>query len=220
MAKILVDHRESKDIIKEIIKEDIEIEKRQLDIADFIIQTKNLDNKIQTVGIERKTTQDLLNSIIDKRLITQLMVLKENFDIALLIIEGEENIYSLRNFHPNSIRGMLATVALDFQVPMIHTKNPKDTAKYIALIANRLEKTRKPLSMVPKRKPMTIKEQQNYIVESLPGIGPTIAKSLLKEFKTIKNIITADEKELLKVEKIGKIKAKELKKLFSEEFSQ
>lgn len=217
MPKIIVDHRESKDIVKELIKEEMEVEKRQLEVADFIIQTKNLDGKIQNVGIERKTTQDLLNSIIDKRLISQLMILKENFDVPLLVIEGDENIYSLRNFHPNSIRGIISTIAIDFQVPIIYTRNPKDTAKYLSLIAKRLEKPRKPISLIPKKRSLTLKEQQLFLIESLPGIGPTISKLLLKEFKNIKNLVNATEEELKKVDKIGKVKAKELKKLFEEE---
>lgn len=218
MTKIIIDNRENKNIIKELIKEGVEIERKQLDIADFILQTKNLNNQIQNVGVERKTINDLLNSIIDKRLINQVLIMKENFDISLLIIEGEENIYSLRDFHPNSIRGIISTIAIDFQIPTIYTKNEKDTAKYLSLIAKRLEKTRKPLSLTPKRKPLTKQEKQIYLVESLPGIGPTLAKSLLKEFKTIKNLINAEEKDLQKIDKIGKIKSKELKSLFEEEF--
>ena len=70
--------------------------------------------------------------------------------------------------------------------------------------------------MLPKRTPLTLKEKQICIIESLPGIGPTIARSLLKEFKTIKGIVNATEEELQEVEKIGKIKAKELKKIFEE----
>ncbi len=93
MTKVIVDNRESKEIIKELIKEEIEVERKQLETADYILQTKNINNEIQNVGIERKTINDLLNSIIDKRLINQLIILKENFDIPLLIIEGEENIY-------------------------------------------------------------------------------------------------------------------------------
>lgn len=218
MAKIIIDNRENKDIIKELIKENLEVERKQLDMADFIIQTKNLNGIIQNVGIERKTTEDFLNSIIDKRILNQTVLLKENFDVPLLIIEGEENIYALRDFHPNSIRGIISTIAVDFQIPIIHTKNYRDTAKYLSLIAKRLEKPRRPLSLVPKRKPLTLKEKQLFAIESLPGIGPTIAKSLLKNFKTIKNIINSSEKELQKVEKIGKIKAKELKNIFEEEF--
>jgi len=218
MTKIIVDHREHKNMKLELIKEGLNIEIKQLDIADFILQTKNLDNKIQNVGIERKTVNDFLNSIIDRRLLNQLIILKQNFDIPLLIIEGEENIYRIRDFHPNSIRGIISTIAIDFQIPMIYSRGFKDTAKYISLIAKRLEKNRKPLSLLPKRKSLTLEDNQLAVIESFPGIGSTIAKSLLKKFGSISNIINANIKDLQDVEKIGKIKANELKRLFDISF--
>ncbi len=218
MAKVIIDSRENKELVKELIKEGIEVEIKQLEVADFIVQTKDLEDNIQTVGIERKTTGDFLNSIIDKRLINQIILLKENFDIPLVIIEGEENMYALRDFHPNAIRGMLCTITIDFQIPILYTKNIRDTIKYISLIAKRLEKPRKQLNLTAKKRPLTIKEQQLYFVECLPGIGQKIAKSLLVKFKSIKNLINASEKELQEVDKIGKIKASELKKIIEEEF--
>ena len=187
MPKIFLDNRErSSGIKKELIKRDIEVIEKQLVIADFVIKTKNLNGDIITVGIERKTINDFLNSIIDKRIITQLIDLKKHFDTPLLIIEGTENIYEIRNFHPNSIRGMLASIAIDFQIPMLHTRNYKDTANLLTIIANRLEKSRSLPSLLKKRKPLTLKQQQEYIIESFPGIGPTLSKSLLKKFKSIK----------------------------------
>src|SRR3989344_3090145 len=166
MTKVIIDHREHKNIKRELIKEGLELDIKQLDIADFIIQTKDLNNKIQTVGIERKKINDLLNSIIVRRLLNQLIVLKQNFDIPLLIIEGEENIYKIRNFHPNSIRGIISTIAIDFQIPIIYSRGFKDTAKYISLIAKRLEKNRKPLSLLPKRKSLTLEDNQLAVIES------------------------------------------------------
>jgi len=117
MALILYDHRERRsDVVKSLINEEnIELKESSLLSADYIIQSK-VDDKIVEVGIERKTIPDFLNSIIDKRLVNQLISLKENFNYPILIIEGEENIFALRNFHPNSIRGMISSIALDFQV--------------------------------------------------------------------------------------------------------
>ena len=66
--------------------------------------------------------------------------------LPLLIIEGSENIYSLRNFHPNSIRGMLASIAIDFQIPILFTRNIKDTAALLTIIVQRLEKPIKNIS--------------------------------------------------------------------------
>ncbi len=220
MQTIIVDQRErSSGIIKELTKKDIKIEIRQLVIADFVIQTKDSEGKIIDVGIERKTTNDFLNSIIDKRLITQLIALKENFQLPLLVIEGSENIYSLRNFHPNSIRGMLASIAIDFQIPILFTRNLKDTAALLVIMAKRLEKPIKNISLLKKRKPLTLKEQQEYLIESLPGIGPTLSKSLLKRFKTVKRVINAKESRLIKIKKLGPKKIQEIKKVVESEYT-
>ena len=218
MTAIIVDHREDKQLIKEIIKNELEVEMRQLSIADFVLEIKNESGELQTIGIERKTTEDFLNSIIDKRLVSQLIDMKKHFDSSLLIIEGEENIYQIRNFHPNSIRGMLASIAIDFQVPLLYTRNYKDTANLLVIIAKRLEKSRSLPSLLKKRKPLTLKQQQEYFIESLPGVGPTISKSLLKKFNTIKKIINATDEELKEVEKIGPKKIKKIKKVLESRY--
>lgn len=218
MAKIIVDYREDKNIVKELYKHGVDVEIKSLIAADFIMQIKDVNNNVKDLAIERKTTPDFLNSIIDKRILTQLIALKENFPLQLLIIEGEENIYQIRNFHPNSIRGMLSSIAIDYQIPILYTKNYRDTAAYLALIAKRLEKPRRSISLLNKRKPLTLKEQQEYIIESLPGIGPSLSKSLLKKFKTVKNVINAKEEKLQKVEKIGGKKSKAIREVLDSEY--
>ncbi|MEK6951472.1 MAG: ERCC4 domain-containing protein [Nanoarchaeota archaeon] len=218
MAKIIVDYREDKNIVKELYKHGVDVEIKSLIAADFIMQIKDFNNNVKDLAIERKTTSDFLNSIIDKRILTQLIALKENFPLQLLIIEGEENIYQIRNFHPNSIRGMLSSIAIDYQIPILYTKNYRDTAAYLALIAKRLEKPRRSISLLNKRKPLTLKEQQKYIIESLPGIGPSLSKSLLEKFKTVKNVINAKEEKLQKVEKIGEKKSKMIREILDSEY--
>jgi ERCC4-type nuclease len=58
------------------------------------------------------------------------------------------------------------------------------------------------------------------IVGSFPGIGSEISKNLLKNFKTIKNFINADIKELKEVEKIGKKKAQKIMDLFEKTYEE
>ena len=218
MPKIIVDYREDKNIVKELYKHKIDVEIKSLISADFVMQIKDINNNVKDLGIERKTLGDFLNSIIDKRILTQLISLKENFPLQLLIIEGQENIYAIRNFHPNSIRGMLASIAIDYQIPTIFTKNYRDTAAYLALIAKRLEKPKRHISLVSKRKPLTLKEQQEYIIESLPGIGPSLAKALLKKFKGVKNIVNAKEEKLKKIDKIGPKKSKKIREVLDSKY--
>ncbi len=220
MPKIIVDHRENREIVKELYKQGIDVEIKTLNSADFVMQIKDVNNNVKDLGIERKTLRDFLNSIIDKRILNQLIVMKEHFPLQLLIIEGEENIYAIRDFHPNSIRGILSSIAIDYQVPMIQTKNYRDTAAYLALIARRLEKPRRSISLLIKRKPLTLKEQQEYIIESLPGIGPNLAKSLLNKFKNVKNVMNAKEDKLQKVDKIGDKKSKLIREILDSEYKE
>ncbi|MBI2671446.1 hypothetical protein HYX16_00770 [Candidatus Woesearchaeota archaeon] len=209
MSKIIVDHRESKNIIKELAKHN-EIEIKQLSTADFIIQGITTEGKELVVGIERKTKEDFLSSIIDKRIIIQLNLLRENFEHPILIIEGTDNFYNIRNFHPNAIRGMLASIAIDYKIPILNTMNFRDTASLISIISKRLEKPKKVFSLLKKRKPLTIKEQQELIISTLPGVGIETSKELLKKFQSVKNIINSDEKELKQVDNIGKKKSAQI----------
>ena len=219
MALIIYDHRERKtEVVKSLMNEkNIELRESSLLSSDYIIQTK-VDDKVVEVGIERKTIPDFLNSIIDKRLLNQLISLKENFNYPILILEGEENIFALRNFHPNSIRGMISSIALDFQVPMIFTKGAKDTAAYINVIAKRFDRGL-PRINLRGQKPLTLKEQQEYFIEGLQGIGNSTARNLLEHFKSVKNIVNASSNELIKVEKIGKKKAEKIKEVFEKDYN-
>ena len=220
MVKILIDHKERNSGIIEELTKDNEIEMKQLVVADFIIEGTNAEGEKQVIGIERKTKEDFLNSIIDKRLISQLHSLRENFKHPILIIEGTENLYRMREFHPNALRGMLASIAIDFQIPILNTRNYRDTAKLISVMAKRLEKPKKLSSLLLQRKPLTAKEQQEMIVGSFPGIGSEISKNLLKNFKTIKEFINADLKKLKEVKKIGKKKAEKILELVDKEYSE
>ena len=132
---IIADYRERK-IIGELKRKSIEVDVKSLISADFIIQIKDLSGNIKEVGIERKTTLDFLTSIIDKRILNQLISLKEQFAVPLLIIEGSENIYTIRNFHPNAIRGMLSAIAIDFQIPILYTRSFRDTSSLLNISSN------------------------------------------------------------------------------------
>ena len=70
------------------------------------------------------------------------------------------------------------------------------------------------------QEPLSEKEIQEYIISSFPNIGSRLAPHLLSHFKTIKNIINADESELKKVELIGPKKAKQMKELIEKEYEQ
>ena len=209
--KIYADSRErGSGIMKYLVDLNVEVRMQNLDVGDFLLSEDCI--------IERKTVSDFIASIIDKRVLDQVKAMKQ-FAKPILIIEGVEDIYSVRKVHPNAIRGMLAYIAMDMKIPIIYTKNFRDTAEFLLVAAKReQEDKKKDFSIRGERKPLTLKEQQEFIVGSLPGVGGKLAGNLLKEFRSVKNVINASEDELKDVELIGKKKAEEIKKVVEEEY--
>jgi len=190
----------------------VDLEKlEKLENADYLLSSR--------VGIEVKTTEDFVNSIIDGRLLQQIKELRRNFERPVVLIEGTDDIYSVRNVHANAIRGMLATIAVSYGIPILHSSNPKETAALLNIIAKReQEVTGKDYTLHGEKRAFSMKDMQEYIVSALPGVGATLAKPLLKALGSVKNVVNAEIEELKKVEKIGPKKAKQIRDVVDEEY--
>ena len=212
--KIYADYREKgSGVIKNLAEKDVIVKLESLKTADYILSSR--------VGIELKKVEDFVDSIIDGRLLTQLKVLKDSFERPIILIEGEQDIFSVRNIHANSIRGLLSTIAVSYGIPILHTKNPLETSELLYVITKR-EQDSSPSNFSPhfNKKPITLKEQQEYIISSLPGVGATLSKPLLKYFGSVKNVINASLYELQEVEKIGKLKASQIKEVVGKDYKE
>ena len=179
--KIIADNREKNSlVISELIKNNAYVELKQLEIADYIVND---------TAIERKTFSDLQSSIINKRIFTKLNNLKQ-YKQRFLILEGDSDIF----IHENAIRGFILSCSLDYQTPIIFTKDESDTALYLITLAKR-----NPNKEISLRQSITFKskqEQLQYILEGFPNIGPVTAKALIKQFKSLKTILNASEEQL------------------------
>lgn len=209
---IFADYREKgTGIIKELSERGVKIELSKLDVADYLLSDR--------VAIEHKTVKDFVDSIIDGRLLSQLSSLRR-YERPLILLEGEEDIYSQRKVHPNAIRGALSTILVSYGIPIIQTKNFRETANLFLIIAKREADPSKKDFTLHSAKPLSDKEAQEYIISSFPGVGSVLAKPLLKKFKTIKNLVNAEEKELKEVELIGEKKAKRIKELVNKNYDE
>ena len=210
--KVFADYREKgSGVIRELAENNAIVSLEKLEYADYILSSR--------CGIESKTVEDFVDSIIDGRLLHQIKALKNNFERPIIVIEGTQDIYSVRNVHHNAILGMMATIAVSYGIPIIQTRDFKETAALIQIIARReQEESGSNFSLHAGRKPPTLKEQQEYVISSLPGINLTLAKPLLNHFKTVKNIVNAGQEQLQEVEKIGPLKAKQIKDVVEGEY--
>ncbi len=193
--QVYVDHREARSgVTRELSNLGVNVHPTALPVADYQVGAN--------IAVERKSTKDFVSSLIDKRMYKQAQELVENFQNPLIILEGQD-IYS-SGLHPNAIRGALASLAVDFNIPIIPTRSPEDTAAMIHRLAVReSDKEFKDVQIRTERKPLTLQEQQLFIVESLPNVGPVTARNLLEEFNSVDRIFRASADELKNVGGIG-----------------
>ena len=187
VAKILVDNREKSSLVPSKLKKlEIPLEFKQLKVADYIIKD---------IAVERKTIHDFQNSIINKRLISQLKELKQ-YPKHLLIVEGEYNPNE-RKFHENAFRGFILSTLLTFQVPIVFTKDPEETAKYLETIAKKKKPSSKPIRA--SKITLSTEKQIQFILEGFPNIGPKSIEKLKSSFSSLKELFNASEEELKKI---------------------
>ncbi len=210
--EIFADYREkSSGVIKKLIDLGINIKLKKLDVGDYLLS--------ENLCVEYKTIPDFVDSLIDKRIFSQIKNMKK-YKKQIIILEGNEDIYSQRKIHPNAIRGMIAAICIDYNIPIIYTKNSHESALFMAMAAKREQlKDQKDFTM-HSLKPLTLREQQEYIVSSFPGVGPVLSKPLLKKFKSIKNIVNASLEDLKKVDLIGEKKASKIKEVVESEYKE
>ncbi|MBN2142939.1 DEAD/DEAH box helicase [Candidatus Woesearchaeota archaeon] len=208
--RIFADYREKgSGIIKDLSEMGVNLELKNLEVGDYVLSER--------VVVEYKTPADFVDSIIDGRLLAQLANLKK-FDRPFIVIEGPEDIYSMRKINPNAIRGMLSAILVGYGIPIIQTKNWKETSALLLTIAKREADTSRKDYSLHTAKPLSDKEVQEYVVSAFPGVGPVLSKPILKEFGSIKKFVNASEEELKKVGLIGEKKAGRIKGIIEKEY--
>lgn len=208
--QIHADYREkSSGVIKKLLDLGINVSLEKLEVGDYLIS--------ENLCVEFKTIPDFVDSLIDKRLFTQLKSMKM-YKKQLIILQGEEDIYTQRNLHPNAIRGMLATISVGYGVPILQTRNSEDSALLMAQIAKREQSSEDKEFTHHSLKPLTLKEQQEYLISALPGVGPVLSKPLLKKFGSVKKILTSSIEKLKEVDLIGEIKASKIKEVVDSKY--
>ncbi|MHA2234877.1 MAG: ERCC4 domain-containing protein [Candidatus Thorarchaeota archaeon] len=211
IIRLIVDSRELPTAVaRELTRLDVEISGESLNIGDYVAS--------EEVAIERKESNDFIQSLIDGRLFSQLSALRSAYPRPVLIIEGEQLI-GLRAVNPASIYGALASIAIRIQVPIIWTRNSEETANVLYRIA-RMEQIEsdKPLRTRSGDAKGSDAEAQEYILSGFPGVDTVTSRAILSEFKTLENIFTAEFKDLQKVKGVGPKIAGRIRRLLSTEY--
>ena len=193
---IIVDSREgASPVVREIAKLTTQVKIESLVTADFVLSDR--------VAVERKTIDDLAASVMDGRLFNQLIAMKNAYQIPVLLVEGERTASS-REISSEALMGAVASVLIDYLIPLVWTKTPEETALLLFSIARReqIKEKREP-RVRAERKPAGAEELQEFIVASLPSIDAVRSRNLLRRFETVEKVFTASKEELSEIEGIG-----------------
>ncbi len=203
-GSVFVDYRE-RDMAKRLESMGLEVTLRNLEVGDYAISER--------VAVERKTASDFVSSIIDpqRNLFRQMADLARTYERPILILEGRD-FYSTQ-MSPASIQGAMASVAVDYGVPIIPTEDQDDTARIIALLVRREKKEGREPKAHGHKTARTLKEQQEYLISAIPSVGPRVAQNLLRHFGSIERVMTASEKELQEVALVGQKIAERIREL-------
>ncbi|PIN88632.1 hypothetical protein COU61_04120 [Candidatus Pacearchaeota archaeon CG10_big_fil_rev_8_21_14_0_10_35_13] len=195
---IIADHREKNSLlISELRSLGVIVDFRQLMVGDFIVGD---------IIIERKTLPDLISSLYSKRLLKQLFVLK-GVNRKFLLLEGFPNKNS--DINPNVLRGLLLSIILDYNIPIIFSRDSDDSSKFLFSLIKQQKNPKKSISL---REGFSLndKERLSFILEGFPNIGPVTSKKLLNHYKTLNKIFNSSLEELSSVIGIKAVKFYEL----------
>ena len=170
------------------------------------------------IVVERKTTRDFVDTLIERDLFGQLRGLSGHALRPVLIIEGGD-LYIERDVNPNALRGALVAIAVDLGITPFFTRDPEETAQMLMVLARREEESGERIGRLPFRKAyQSVQEEQERIIGSFPEIGLKNARLLLGHFRTIQAVANATSEELAAVRGIGEKKAKRIADLVRKEY--
>ncbi|MGA9188593.1 MAG: DEAD/DEAH box helicase [Methanosarcina sp.] len=196
--RIVIDHRETKSGVAKILDRlGMELSFAALEIGDYVVSDR--------LAVERKRTDDFASSLIDgkRNLFAQLSDLARVYEKPVLIIEGGD-LFTSRQLNPNAIYGSLISIAIDFRISILYSRDEEETAAILKILAKREQiENKHDVNPHGKKSASTLAEQQEYLISSISNIGPKAARNLLLHFGSVEAFMKADFAELKKVKLIG-----------------
>jgi len=173
------------------------------------------DYNSNRVAFERKES-DFSPSVYDRRLARQLTAMREEAEFSFLVItrtwDEVKRDLSKRGVSDEVLIGIVASCCLA-GYPPIFVGDGYDATRLMERIARKAGEDRNRL-YVPKPEKPDPGEYAVALVEALPGVGRTRAKTLLAHFGSVRAIANASTEQLMEVKGIGKGSAERIASIF------
>jgi Fanconi anemia group M protein len=218
--RLTVDTREQDNVIKMLDKMDIKYNRAALLTGDY--QMEDSDGNVVTM--ERKTIPDLVGSLMSGRLEEQMRRLADE-KCPMLLITGSFGDYKkfakFSKFTVDQLHGAIASCIVKYGlrcVIWVQSVSDHPNSNGLGIGCKVLAKVSEgKLDKIPPRK---IKRRGNVaqieIIHILFGVPVNVAEGLLKRFGSIRDILDADDKELLGVKGMGPTRTITMRKLLGD----
>ncbi len=208
---IVADDRERQSGVLEhlLAMEAVQVVVRRLAAGDYIVGNRVL--------FERKTMADLMVSIVDGRLFRQAGLLTASPFRPMLILEGSVMSSQPGGVSREAIQGTLLTLALFFGIPCLRSRDVNETAHILQYAGEQILRHISGGIHRPGYRPRGRRSRQLFILQGLPGIGPTRAERLLERFGSIEAVFRGSAEELAEVIGIGRKTADAIRDLIGPE---
>jgi DNA excision repair protein ERCC-4 len=111
------------------------------------------------------------------------------------------------------VEGALVSIAAIWRVPVVNSSDSEQSARMLRFLADQLRRPHERILRRFDRKPKRLTSRQLFLLQALPGVGPSLAHRLLCHFGSIERIVTVDAATLAEVRGIGARKAAGIREL-------
>lgn len=182
------------------------------------------DYKLNNLITERKTMPDLISSVKDGRLFLQAGRLIKTATPSIIILEGTFRDLLQSGMKREAIQGTLITLMLRFGIPILRSNSPEESARLMLYAARQLERDKSVVNRSKKILRSGGKTQirfasQLHVLQGIPGIGPRLAKQILKRFGSLAALFKASKNDLSEIKGIGMINAEQIYKTIHDEIT-
>jgi ERCC4-type nuclease len=201
-------HERSSGVIDALRKlPDVDVSVNRLPVGDY-----RVDNLLL---IERKHLIDFALSVRTGRAFEQASRLQRQRMLrACFILEGRQSDLRRCCLPRQSLQGAVVTLALVFGIPILRSRSWNESATLIRMAGRQMLNR---VSKSPVRygaKPRARRRIQLLMLQTVSGIGPTRAKSLLDHFGNLESLISASSDDFADVSGIGRKTAERLEWAF------
>ena len=213
LPRVIADERErASGVPEKLSKLDVRVYYSQLPVGDYVVNPE--------IAAERKSIGDFVSSVYDGRLFAQASSLASSFKKPYIIVEGDVTKVAGMVKNLASYYGAIASVTLAYDLRLMHTASPDETAVALAALVNNSRARPLPPGLAqtpPKSKDEA--QQQLYFVSSLPGVGMKLAKRMLGRHGTPRKVMSLTEAQFAMIPGVGKSRASKIARVLDTRYS-